>query len=172
MYIFHDKIVATATIDSDTPAINDGSTCAQSFSGTNSPVSYVYDIKTDQQFVNTLEENIHARSEISKLISARAQSEVISSAQSILWDLFIYGGKSEPHYQHHNFVESCYQIFKRITNIILELKDDPSYTWIIDLTHVCLLLNHTHDTGINNMPTTKAKVPTSDISPLFCFRFW
>ena len=140
--------------------------------GTKSLVSDLYGMKIDQKFVNTLEENIHARSEISKLISARAQSEVISSAQSILWDLFIYGGKSEPHYQHHNFVESCYQIFKRITNIILELKDDPSYTWIIALTHVCLLLNHTHDTGINNMPTTKAKVPTSDISPLFCFRFW
>ena len=90
MYIFHDKIVATATIYSDTPAINDGSTCAQSFSGTNSPVSYVYDIKTDQQFVNTLEENIRARGATSKMINGCDLSEVRNSSQSILWEIFIH----------------------------------------------------------------------------------
>ena len=136
MYIFHDKIVATATIYSDTPAINDGSTCAQSFSGTNSPVSYVYDIKTDQQFVNTLEDNIRAHGAIIKLISDHAQSEVRNLAQSILQALFIYGWKSEPHHRHHNFDDHLYQTVQGFTNIIIDRTGAPAYTWNIVLIYV------------------------------------
>jgi len=46
--------VATDTIFADTPAVDNGSTCAQIFVGTKSPVVDAYGIKTDSDFVNTL----------------------------------------------------------------------------------------------------------------------
>ena len=98
-----DKPVATDTIYSDTTAIDDGSTCAQLFVGKKSLVSDVYGMKTYKHFLNTLEENICARGAMSKLISDRAQSEVINWSHSILWELFIDDWQIEPHYQHQNF---------------------------------------------------------------------
>ena len=59
--------------------------------------------ETYKHFLNTLEENIRARGAMSKLISDRAQSEVINCSQSILWALFIDDWQIEPHYQHQNF---------------------------------------------------------------------
>jgi hypothetical protein len=51
-------IVACDIVYSDVPAIYDGSTAAVIFAGTNTQVTGVYGIKTDKQFVNTLEDNI------------------------------------------------------------------------------------------------------------------
>jgi len=53
--------VATDTIFPDTPAVDNGSTCAQIFVGTKSLVVDAYGIKTDGEFVNTLEDNIRKR---------------------------------------------------------------------------------------------------------------
>lgn len=50
--------VATDTVYSDTPAISGGETYAQIFVGTESLVTDVEGMKTDKQFVNTLEDNI------------------------------------------------------------------------------------------------------------------
>ena len=50
----HYEPVVTDTIYSDTPDIYGGSEWAQLFFVTNSPVSYVYGMKIDKQFVNTL----------------------------------------------------------------------------------------------------------------------
>ena len=46
--------VATDTIFSDTPAINDGSTMAQFFVGKDTLVCDTYGIKSQKQFINTL----------------------------------------------------------------------------------------------------------------------
>ena len=81
--------VATDIIYSETPSNDDGSTCVNLFVSTKSLVSDIYGMKTDKQFVNTLEDNIRARGATSKLISDSAQSEVRNSAQSILWAIFI-----------------------------------------------------------------------------------
>ena len=57
---FHDKPVAYETIYSYIPAIDDGSTPAQLFVGTNTLALVVYGMKTDNHFVNILEGNIFA----------------------------------------------------------------------------------------------------------------
>ena len=66
--------VATDTVHSETPEVDDGSTCVHLFVGTTNFVTDVYRMKTDKQFVNTLEENIRKRGAICKLISDSAQS--------------------------------------------------------------------------------------------------
>ena len=52
------EAVATDKVYSDVPAIDDGSMAAQIFVGRQSLVTDVYGVKTDKQFVNTLEDNI------------------------------------------------------------------------------------------------------------------
>ena len=61
--------VATNTIYSDTPAIDDGSAYTQIFVRTETLVADVYGMKTDKQFINTLEDNIRKRGAIDKLVS-------------------------------------------------------------------------------------------------------
>ena len=66
-------------------------------------------MKRDKQFVITLEEDIHARGAMSKLISDINQYEVSNHANIILQALFIDDCNIEPHYQHHNLAEHQYQ---------------------------------------------------------------
>ena len=106
------------------------------------------------------------------MISDCDKSEVRNYAQSIIQALFIYYCQSEPHYQHQNFYDLRYQIVKRFINTIIGPTGAPDYMWLLDLIYVLFLLNHTHAAGINVIPTTKATVYISDISPLLHFYFW
>jgi hypothetical protein len=56
-----DEDIATDTVFSDEPAVDDGATCAQFYVGMESQVCDVYGMKTDGQFVNTLQDNIRQR---------------------------------------------------------------------------------------------------------------
>ena len=67
-----DEPVATDTVYSDTPSIDDGAMSAEIFLRTKTLVTDVYPIKSDKQFVNTLEDNIQTRGAMNKLISDRA----------------------------------------------------------------------------------------------------
>ena len=78
---------------------------AQLFVGKESLVSDVYPIKTDQQFVNTLEDNIRCRGAMDKLISDGAKAETSKRAHDILRQLCIEDWQSEPGYQHQNNAE-------------------------------------------------------------------
>ena len=55
------EAVATDTIFSDTPAVDDGSTMAQFFCGHDTLVCDAYGIKSTKQFINTLSDNIRKR---------------------------------------------------------------------------------------------------------------
>ena len=64
--------VATDTVFSDVPAIGGGETCAQIFVGRQSLVSDVYGMKTEKQFINTLQDNVRERGAPTRLISDSA----------------------------------------------------------------------------------------------------
>ena len=55
------EAVATDTIFSDSPAVDDGSTMAQFFCGHDTLVCDAYGIKSTKQFINTLSDNIRKR---------------------------------------------------------------------------------------------------------------
>ena len=63
------EAVATDTIFSDTPAVDDGSTMAQFFCGCDTLVCDAYGIKSTKQFINTLSDNIRKRGAMDTLIS-------------------------------------------------------------------------------------------------------
>ena len=76
--------VATDTIFSDTPAIDSGVTMAQSFVGKRTLVTDVYPLKSQKQFVNTLEDNIRFRGAMTKLISDYAKVEISNKVKDNL----------------------------------------------------------------------------------------
>jgi hypothetical protein len=144
---------------------------AQIFVGTETLLTDVYGMKTGKQFVNTLEDNIRERGAMSKLISDRAQVKISYKVVDILLRaLFISSWQSsEPHQQHQNYAENCYQTVKTMGNTILA----PSYTWLLCLAYVCFILNFTVSSALNGgVPIQRATGFTNDISPLLRFRFW
>ena len=76
--------MATDTVYSDTAAIDNGAISAQIFVGTESLVTDVYRMKSDKEFVHTLEDVIGKRGAMDKLISDRAQVEVSNKVLDIL----------------------------------------------------------------------------------------
>ena len=165
--------VATDTVYSDTPAVDDGSTSAQIFVGTESLLTDVYGMKSDKQFVNTLEDNIRDRGAPTKLISDRAQVEISNKVQDILRALCIGDWQSEPKQQHQNPAERRYQTVKTMANTIMDRTGSPASTWLLCLMYVCFILNFAAAAilGWNN-PIGRATGNRGDISPLLRFRWW
>ena len=83
------EAVATDTIFSDTPAINDGSTMAQFFVGRDTLVCDAYGIKSQKQFINTLYDNIRFRGAMSTLITDGGRYEISKKVADLLRNLFI-----------------------------------------------------------------------------------
>ena len=67
------EAVATETLYSDNPAAASGTTQAQLCCGQQSPVYDIFEIKTDKQFVDILEDTIRQRGAMDKLIIDSAQ---------------------------------------------------------------------------------------------------
>jgi hypothetical protein len=80
---------ATDTVFNDTPAVDSGVTTAQIFVGHASLVAGIYGLKTDKEFVNTLEDNIRERGAMDELISDCAKADMSSRVKHILRALFI-----------------------------------------------------------------------------------
>ena len=78
------EAVACDIVYADVPAIDDGSDTAVIFVGTDTQVTDIYGIKSDKQFVNTLEDNITQRGAPHKLISDSAQVIIGHKVQDIL----------------------------------------------------------------------------------------
>jgi Reverse transcriptase (RNA-dependent DNA polymerase) len=166
------EAVACDIVYSDVPAIDNGSTAAVIFTGLDTQVTDVYGIKTDKQFINTLEDNIRYRGAPHQLISDRAQVEISKKVLDILRTLCISDWQSEPHQQQQNPAERRFQTVKTAANRIMDRTGAPPYTWLLCLTYVCFLLNHTYNSSIDGVPLQKLHGSTVDISVLLKFFFW
>jgi hypothetical protein len=77
-------------------------------------------MKTDKEFINTLEDNIRRRGAMSKLISDNALAEIGTKVKDIHRAIFIDDWQSESHHQHQNYAKRHYSTIKSRTNIILK----------------------------------------------------
>ena len=100
------EAVATDTIFSDTPAVDDGSTMAQFFCGRDTLVCDAYGIKSTKQFINTLSDNIRKRGAMDTLISDGGKYEISKRVTDLLHSLFSQDYQSEPYHQHQNKAEN------------------------------------------------------------------
>ena len=164
--------VATDTIFSDTPAIDSGVKIAQIFIGKDTLVADIYPMRSEKQFVNTLEDNIRNRGAMHKLISDYAKVEISNKVQDILRMYHIKDWQSEPYHQNQNSAEGRYRTIKAWTNTIMNRTGSPANYWLLCMTYVCYLLNHMSCASLNGeIPLTKLYGVTPDISILLIYTF-
>jgi hypothetical protein len=165
-----DELVATDTVFPDTPAIDGGKTAAQIFVGTESFVTNVKGMKSESQFINTLEDNIRHHGAPTKLISDRTQVEISNKVKDILRALSISDWQIKPQQQHQNPCECRYQTIKSMA--ILDCTGSPAFLWLLCLGYVCFLLNNVAASGTGPIPIQVLTGSMNDISPLLYFRWY
>ena len=113
--------VATDTVFSDTPTINDESTMAQLFLGKDTLVCDAYGIKSKKQFINTLYDNIKTRGAMDTIFTDGGKYEISKKVADILRSLFIKQCESEPYHHQLNKAEQCYGVAKKYINTLMNL---------------------------------------------------
>ena len=136
------EAVATDTIFSDTPAVDDGSTMAQFFCGHDTLVCDAYGIKSTKQFINTLSDNIRKWGAMDTLISDGGKYEISQRVTDLLRSLFIQDYQSEPYNQHQNKAENHFGLAKRYTNAVMNTSGCPAFCCLLCLQYICVVLNH------------------------------
>ena len=163
----------TDVVYSDTPAIDDGSTSASVYSGRHSHVLDVFGMKTDKQFVTTLEDVIRERGAPTRLLSDHALTIRSQRVVDILRALYIGAWTSEPHRQNQNTMERRYQTLKRVTNLVMDRSGCPASCWLLCLQYVAMVLNSTACQSLNwAIPLTVLLGVTIDVSPLLRFHWY
>ena len=127
------EAVATDTIFSDTPAVDDGSTMAQFFCGCDTLVCDAYGIISTKQFINTLSDNIRKRGAMDTLSSDGGKYEISKRVTDLLRSLFIQDFQSEPYHQHQNKAENRFGLAKRYTNTVMSTSGCPACCWLLCL---------------------------------------
>ena len=167
------EAVATDTIFSDTPAVDDGSTMAQFFCGCDTLVCDAYGIKSTKQFINTLSENIRKRGAMDTLISDGGKYEISKRVTDLLRSLFIQDYQSEPYHQHQNKAENRFGLAKRYTNTVMNTSGCPACCWLLCLQYICVVLNHLASPTLQGIcPVQALEGSTPDISFLLHFSFY
>ena len=167
------EAVATDTIFSDTPAVDDSSTMAQFFCGRDTLVCDAYIIKSTKQFINTLSDNIRKRGAMDTLISDGGKYEISKRVTDLLRSLFIQDYQSEPYHQHQNKAENRFGLAKRYTNTVMNTSGCPACCWLLCLQYICVVLNHLASPTLQGIcPVQALEGTTPDISFLLHFSFY
>ena len=165
--------LATDTVYADTPDLEHGHVAAQFFVGTTSLVSDVYGVKTDKQFLQTLQDVVRKRGAPNKLVSDSARAETSKAVKDYLRWLLIDDWQSEPHRQNQNPAERRYQDVKRTANRILDRTGAPPTLWLLALRYTSFVYNHTAVHSLNwRTPIEVLTGTTPDISVLLRFQFY
>ena len=167
------EAVATDTIFSDTPAVDDGSTMAQFFCGHDTLVCDAYGIKSTKQFINTLSDNIRKRGAMDTLISDGGKYEISKRVTDLLRSLFIQDYQSEPYHQHENKAENHFGLAKRYTNTVMNTSGCPACCWLLCLQYICVVLNHLASPTLQGIcPVQALQGTTPDVSFMLHFSFY
>jgi len=167
------EALCTDTVYSDTPAIDGGEKSAQIYIGHDSKLADAYGMKTDKEFVNTLEDNILSRGAPSKLISDSAKTETSARVKGVLRQYGIDSWQSEAEHQNQNGAERRYQTIKRYVNVLMDVTGSPAYLWLLCLMYVCFFLNYTACKSLDYAtPMSYMTGQVTDVSVLLCFRWY
>ena len=134
--------VATDTIFSDTPAVDDGSTMAQFFCGHDTLVCDAYGIKSTKQFINTLSDNIRKWGAMDTLISDGGKYDISKGVTDLLHSLFIQDYQSESYHQDQNKTETYFGPAMRYTNTVMHTSGYLACCWLLCLQYLFVVLHH------------------------------
>ena len=133
----------------------------------------VYGIKTDAQFLQTLQNNVRKRRTMNKLVIDSATSETSKAVQNYLRWIVIDDWQSEPYWQNQNPTERRYQDIKRLANKILDKTSAPDDLWLLALWYAFLVYNHAAVKSLNwKTPISVLTSITLGISVLWRFAFY
>ncbi|KAL7568352.1 hypothetical protein ACA910_018482 [Epithemia clementina (nom. ined.)] len=165
--------VATDTVFSNTPAVDNGSKMAQLFVGKDTLVADVCPLKRESQFVNSLEDNIRERGAMSQLISDYAKVEISAKVMDILCAYHSSSWHSEPYHQNQNPAEGCYHTIKSWTNTVLNCSGAPASCWLLCLMYVCYIFNQISTASLGGaVPLRLLTGITPDISIMLLYIFY
>ena len=157
--------VATDTIFSDTPAVDDGSTMAQFFCGHDTLVCDAYGIKSNKQFINTLSDNISKWGAMDTLISDGGKYDISKGVIELLHSLFIQDYQSESYHQDQNKAENCFGPAKHYTNTVMNTSGCLACCWLLCLQYICVVLHHLASPTLQGIcPVQALQGTTPDIS--------
>ena len=106
---------------------------------------------------------------MTQLVSDSAKVEISKRILELIRAVCISNWNSEPHHQQQNPAKRRYQIIKRMTNTLLDRSGSPASTWLLAITYVCFILNHTYCNAIISVPIQQFTGSTGDISSLLRF---
>ena len=167
------EAVATDTIFSDTPTVDDGSTMAQSFCGHDTLVCDAYGIKSTKQFINTLSDNIRKWGAMDTLISDGGKYDISKGVTDFIHFLVIQDYQSESYHQDQNKAENRFGLANRYTNTVMNTSGCPACCWLLCLQYICVVLNHLASPTLQGIcPVQALEGTTPDISFLLHFSFY
>ena len=157
--------LATDTIFSDTPPVDDGSTMAQFFCGHDTLVCDAYGIKSTKQFINTLSDNIRKWGAMDTLISDGGNYGISKGVTDLLHSLFIQDYQSESYHQDQTKTETCFGPAKRCTNTAMNTSGYLACCWLLCLQYIFVVLHHLASTTLQGIyPGQALQGTTPDIS--------
>ena len=157
--------LATDTIFSDTPAVDDGSTMAQFFCGHDTLVCDAYGIKSTKQFINTLSDNIRKWGAMDTLISDGGNYDISKGVTDLLHSLFIQDYQSESYQQDQTKTETCFGPAKRCTNTVMNTSGYLACCWLLCLQYIFVVLHHLASPTLQGIyPGQALQGTTPDIS--------
>ena len=167
------EAVATDTIFSDTPAVDDGSTMTQIFYGHDTFACDTYGIKSTKQFINTLSENIRKWGAMDTLTSDGGTYDISKGVTDLLHSLFIQDYQSEPYHQHQNKVKNCFGYAKHYPKTVMNTSGCPACSWLFCLQYICVVLNYLASLTLQGICPVQALAQTTpDISSMLHFSFY
>ena len=157
--------VATDTIFSDTPTVDDGSTMAQFFCGHDTLVCDAYGIKSTKQFINTLSDNIRKWGAMDTLISDGGNYDISKGVTDFLHFLVIQDYQSESYHQDQNKTETCFGPAMRYTNTVMNTYGYLACCWLLCLQYIFVVLHHLASPTLQGIcPVQALQGTTPDIS--------
>ena len=145
----------------------------QMFVGKRTLVTDVYPLKSQKQFVNTLEDDIRFMGAMTKLISDYANVEMSNKVKDILWMFHSSSWHSEPYHQNQNPAEGRYCTLKNWTNTIMNKSGAPADCWLLCMIHASYILNHLSCEALDdNVPLGLLHGVSPDISIILLYTFY
>jgi hypothetical protein len=166
--------VATNTVYSNVPAIDDGSTAAQFFIGRQSHHRSILPMgHSDQHFAPALMDVIRQYGAMDRLISDNAKAQISDRVKDILRTYCIKDWQSEPYKGNQNFAERGWKDTKTQFKNAMNANGVPSNVWLLLLTYICEIQNHTAAESLKwRTPTEWLLGYTPDITVFLQFRFY
>ena len=166
--------VATDTVFGGTPAVDNGSTCAQFFVGRKSGFRSAEGLgKSTKKFATVLMNHIRRYGAMDQLVSDSAKVEISARVTEILNIFGIKDYQSEPYNKNQNFAERVWQQVQEMSNRLLNMGDCPNDLWLAALEYACFIINHTAFERLGwRTPTEWLLGYTPDITVLLQFYFY